>query len=153
MSSSRFGVHSSFLRALSGCTCASRSHTAPALSLVLADTFHVWAQNRSEQPRNRSTEFSVSHIPQTHRCLEVLPASLLLPCQLHVTQLPMTPATPKLSHLTCVSLARVLAKSTAWEKASVFVGNSCRKKRNSSTRPFIIKQMLRKHDVSQPATK
>lgn len=153
MSSSRFGVHSSFLRALSGCTCASRSHIAPALSLVLADTFQARAQNGSEQPRNRSTEFSVSHIPRTHRCSGVLPASLLLPCQPHVAQLPMTPATPNLSYLTCVSLARALAKSTAWEKVFLFVGNPCRKKRNSSTRPFIIKQMLRKCDVAQPVTK
>lgn len=120
-----------------GCKCASRSHIAPALSLVLADTFHMWAHNGSEQPRNWSTEPSVSHIPRAHRRLA---ASLLLPCQSHIMQLPtlLTPAIQKLSYLTCVSLAshcRVLAKSTAWEKASLLIGNSCRKKWNSSTRP------------------
>lgn len=129
-----------------GCTCAFQSHIAPALSLVLADTFSICARSGSEQTCSWST-FSVSHISLAHRCSEVLAASLLLPCQSQTAAYAADTCHSEivLSHL----------YELGWFLQSLSQ-EYCSRKGICTDRKFIygeVEFLYRQHDISQPVTK
>lgn len=137
MSSSHVGVHSSYPRELS----AVGAHVLFSLTLLQLYLWylqiHSVCVHEAGQSRPAAEAHSVFHIYLQHIAAQ---RSWRPACSSHVShkQLPtlLTPATQKLSYLTCMSLAgscRALAKSTALEKAFVLIGNSFMEKWNSCT--------------------